>query len=368
MKKLIGIIVVFVVVIAGLVICLATRGPGSPVSGTNPSAPPPKPPEPVEIMPVQPTPIRLVYPSNSLITGHLGETLYHTNILEKNKLIGDFQRMETEEQMLPSLNSLRFDAVFLSDITCLRVLANDFNGLILAYLGALGQCALLVPSDSSLKTIKDLANMSVGVTFGTSAHYRLSGWLKRGGLEPVKNVTLINLSPAELEPALLQGKVKAVAIDDPEKSQLVRAHNLAIIQDDPSYGVALISKDYWQKSPEAVHAFIRSIKEAFFFLANHKDEADQWLGIISKTPPELIRTCANINLNYSLRGKIDKVHIGLTDVFIGILSDCARFNYEAKLAPRLVNINSHLEPKLLEESNRVIDPIRYDPNRVKIIK
>lgn len=361
MKHLIGVIVIIALVITGLNLS-CEREPSPPPT-------PPKPPEPTEVMPVHPTPIRLVYPTNSLITGHLGEVLNHTNILEKNKLIGEFRRMESDDQIISSLISQQFDAAFLSDIACTLALARDFNGLVLTNLGALGRNALMVPPESSIQTIKDLENTTVGVTFGSPAHHHLLNWLRRESLEAGRNITLVNLSPTELLPAIQQGTVRAIALTDPLVQQLMREHNFENRADTLSYGVAMISKDYWQKNPKAVYAFIRSLKEAFYFMAHHKDEADQWFGNISKIAPELIRACANINLSYNLRGKINNVRIGVTDNFLRrILADCVRFNHEAGLAPKLIDVTSYVEPELIEESKREIDPLRYDPNQVKIIK
>ncbi len=217
MKKLIGVILIVVVVIIAVV--LTTNKPPSPNSGSSSQ------PNPIDVKPAQPTLIRMVYPGNSLITSHMGETLNHTNILEKNRLIGEFSRLETDTQIIASLNTQRFDAVVLSDLACTLALAQDFNGIILANLGALGRNALMVPPDSTIKVIKDLGNSAIGVTLGSPAHYHLLTWLKREALEPGKNVTLVNLSQTELYPAILQGTIRAIALSDPWVQQLTREHN-----------------------------------------------------------------------------------------------------------------------------------------------
>ncbi len=214
-----------------------------------------------------------------------------------------------------------------------------------------------------------MKNTTIGVTFGSSAHHHLLNWLRRENLEAGRNVTLVNLTPKELLPAIQKKTVRAIALADPLVQQLIRKHNFENRADNYSYGIAVVSKDYWQKNPKATHAFIRALKEAFFFIAHHKDEADKWLGNISKIEPELIRACANINPNYNLRGKINKVRIGITENFLRrILADCARFNHEAGFAPKLINVTSYAEPELMKESISKIDPLNYNPQQVKIIK
>jgi ABC-type nitrate/sulfonate/bicarbonate transport system substrate-binding protein len=362
MKWLIGVIIVILVITGLIIYSVSVKTPASPSNTTNPNQPP------VETPPARSVPLRLVYPGNTLITTHLGEVLNHTNILEKNHLIGEFQRAESDTQAVSSLITQRFDAAFLSDISCMLALAQDFNGLVIANLGALGRNTLLFPANSPIKEIKDLKGASVGVTFGTSAHYHLLNFLQKEGLVINKTVNLINLTPSELHPAVLQGTIKALAVTDPAAEQLLRDSKFENKADTLSYGVVLISREWYQKYPEAAASFIRSIKEAFYFTASHKDEVDQWFSVLSKIPADLSRTCANMNLNYNSRGKISNIRIGLTDKFQTILDSYARFNYENGLASKLVQITPYLDPKLIEESKKEIDSVTYDPKQVKVIK
>jgi NitT/TauT family transport system substrate-binding protein len=75
------------------------------------------------------------------------------------------------------------------------------NGVKTLYIATLGYSetgagnAVLVPKDSSIKTLADLKGKEISVPFGSAAHGMLMKALTRAGIEPSKDVTLISQSP-----------------------------------------------------------------------------------------------------------------------------------------------------------------------------
>ncbi|GAA1703726.1 ABC transporter substrate-binding protein [Dietzia cercidiphylli] len=73
---------------------------------------------------------------------------------------------------------------------------------------------ILVPGDSSVRTVADLAGRKVLVAKGTSAHGHLLLQLRRAGVSP-ESVDLVFLQPAEAGSAFSRGDADAWAIWDP---------------------------------------------------------------------------------------------------------------------------------------------------------
>lgn len=92
--------------------------------------------------------------------------------------------------------------------------------------------AILVPSDSPLKTGADLRGKTIGVAKGSSAHGQVLYSLRRAGLS-TKDVKLSFLQPSEAYAAFNQHQIDAWAVWDPYTAQAqlethARASSMAV--------------------------------------------------------------------------------------------------------------------------------------------
>jgi sulfonate transport system substrate-binding protein len=84
--------------------------------------------------------------------------------------------------------------------------------------GNVASDAILVPSDSPLKSVKDLKGKTIGVSKGSSAHGQVLYNLRKAGLS-TKDVKLSFLQPADAYGAFKQHQIDAWAVWDPYTSQ-----------------------------------------------------------------------------------------------------------------------------------------------------
>src|SRR6476659_9443852 len=73
---------------------------------------------------------------------------------------------------------------------------------------------ILVPANSSIRTIADLRGKRIGFAKGTSAHNVLIATLEKAGLS-YEDITPVYLSPPDAGPAFANGSIEAWAIWDP---------------------------------------------------------------------------------------------------------------------------------------------------------
>lgn len=71
-----------------------------------------------------------------------------------------------------------------------------------------------------------------------------------------------------------------------------------------------------------------------------------------------------MNRNYRA-GSIGEIKISLSP-YLPILESTARFLYEQKLAPILVNIAQIINPPIEAEAARLLTDAEYDPAKIKI--
>jgi sulfonate transport system substrate-binding protein len=96
--------------------------------------------------------------------------------------------------------------------------ANAKLALVSSSQGNVAGDAILVPADSTLRSVKDLRGKTIGVAKGSSAHGQVLYTLSKAGLS-TKDVKLSFLQPADAYGAFKQHQIDAWAVWDPYTSQ-----------------------------------------------------------------------------------------------------------------------------------------------------
>ncbi|AXO88523.1 aliphatic sulfonate ABC transporter substrate-binding protein [Pseudomonas parafulva] len=124
--------------------------------------------------------------------------------------------------------------------------------------------AILVPSDSPLRTLADLKGKRVAVTKAAGSHYLLIQALAKAGLT-FKDITPAYLIPADGRAAFENHKVDAWVTWDPFVASAQRQQNARILADGE--GLAsyqryyLASNDYAQAHPEVLQQVYLALRE-----------------------------------------------------------------------------------------------------------
>ena len=84
----------------------------------------------------------------------------------------------------------------------------------------IGAAESLVAKDPSVSSIDELRGKTIAVAFSSTSHYSLLIALRDAGLDPAKDVSLINLSPDKMLAAWQSGNVDAAWVWDPILSKL----------------------------------------------------------------------------------------------------------------------------------------------------
>lgn len=140
---------------------------------------------------------------------------------------------------------------------------------------------LWVRGDAGVKTVADLKGKRISTTTGTTAHVFLDRALKNAGLEPGKDVQLVNQRMSEAVTSFISGAVPAVALWVPFDVTVKEKAAGAIKLSDASefYPEAAIvggwaaRNDYYDKNPEIIRSVIKGWVEANDHLLGNTDEA-----------------------------------------------------------------------------------------------
>lgn len=139
--------------------------------------------------------------------------------------------------------------------------------------------AVMALKKANIKSVKDLAGKKVGVPSGSSQTTMLPLLLGANDLKE-SNINMIDMPPASMVPALLQGQVDAVlgSIDSYQIQAESQGAELDVYR-FADHGVPTVSTsmfasdDFLKSSPEVVKKFIAASLKGWSFALDHPDMA-----------------------------------------------------------------------------------------------
>jgi len=155
---------------------------------------------------------------------------------------------------------------------------------------------ILVPANSSIRTIADLRGIRIGFAKGTSAHNVLIATLEKAGLA-YEDITPVYLSPPDAGAAFANGSIEAWAIWDPyfaigEKRQngriLVNAREVA-----KTNSFYLANRDFANGNVQRTREVIKGLTEAAQWAESHRDVVANSLAAVTAVPLDVQIVAAN---------------------------------------------------------------------------
>lgn len=152
----------------------------------------------------------------------------------------------------------------------------DFK-IISQILSGKNNVAIIVPQNSSIKSVSDLKGKKVAVTKGSNAYNFLYRLLDENGLKD-SDLSVIQLQPDETQPSFENGKVDAWAVWDPyitlntltDKARVLVDGESALIL-SPSF--QLVRGEFAKQHPELVTLYLEVLEKARLWEQDNKDEA-----------------------------------------------------------------------------------------------
>jgi NitT/TauT family transport system substrate-binding protein len=163
--------------------------------------------------------------------------------------------------------------------------------------------AAIVLKDSGIKTPKDLEGKTIGISPGGAQFQQWPAFVKGCKLDGDK-ITVINVDPAGTIPALVAGKVQAVAsyaqgavpgIEMRSKKEATAFYYADCGVTAVSNGI-IVHKDLLKQDPEVVRAFVKATLKGFLYAHQHPEEA---IAILKKFGPEIVPEIAQRELEMS---------------------------------------------------------------------
>ncbi len=171
--------------------------------------------------------------------------------------------------------------------------------------------AILVQKNSSIRSLKDLKGKKIAVAKGSSGFNLLYRALDKAGLNPDKDVQIIQLQPDEAQPAFETGSVNAWSIWEPFITFQKVEHDARVLEDGESLnvyspGFTIVRTKFANEHPELVVEFLKVYEKARIWQEENLDEAINIYAEAKKIDPEVVRQVLENNpaLNKPISEKI----------------------------------------------------------------
>jgi len=137
--------------------------------------------------------------------------------------------------------------------------------------------AIVVPKNSTIKTLAELKGKTIGVAKASGAHYLLLQTLKQAGLQ-IKDVRIAYLQPADARGAFEQGAINAWAIWDPFLSAVLKQSEARILSDGDTAGVSyrrfyLVSTPYARRNPRVLQTVLAALGKTGDWVKKYPQQA-----------------------------------------------------------------------------------------------
>jgi NitT/TauT family transport system substrate-binding protein/sulfonate transport system substrate-binding protein len=154
-----------------------------------------------------------------------------------------------------------------------------------------------VKDDSPIKTITDLKGKTIGISViggGTQGPFNML--LKQAGLDPAKDIKLVEVGFAVAEDALRQGRVDAVNMNQPfaaraeAKGGTRKLFSLSEAMPNIVHILEACRADFVDKNPDLVKAYVRDITLGMKKALANRDETLKVVSEVMKVPVPVIET------------------------------------------------------------------------------
>jgi sulfonate transport system substrate-binding protein len=200
------------------------------------------------------------------------------------------------------------------------------------------QDALVVPKGSPITSLSQLKGKKIAYGSGSSGNYNLLTVLNKASLT-TKDVTLVNLQPAEALAAFTSGAVAAWDIWPPYVQQVVAQDGARILAQGPQYGSPYsfeVASKAAVANPDkaaAIKVYLATLDKAYTWAAAHPTAwATAW-GKAAGLPSSIMDVAAKTDANTpaQITSATVSSEQGLVDQF-----------FAAGLIPNKVNISSYI--------------------------
>jgi sulfonate transport system substrate-binding protein len=310
-------------------------------------------------------PIKIGWQPTTTVEAQIAHTLAKTDILERNGLRAEMTMFSYGPAVNEALISGAIDVGFIGDMPSVSLLATGAPVTVVARQSVF-RGSIVAASKSAIKTVADLKGRKLYGPYGSSIYRSALTMLKEAGLQPGRDVEIVNMGFADLSDALKAGRIDALFVWDPWIELFVSEGLGREVKSDTTLTMVVAIRDSLVKGlPDTVERFLKSHKEALLYAATNKPLANEWFRqpeAARRLDIKIIDVATAYDPAWNAR-KLSDIRLAFSAVEFERYKDVAKFAQELKITPVL----SPVETKTDLTIARKLDAAEwsFDPASVK---
>jgi len=270
--------------------------------------------------------------------GQLVQILKHTDILERNGLSAEF----IGKTYGPILNELAMaesiDVVLTADQPAAALFSKGKGWIGIGKL-MYNRTSTYVPPNSPVKSLGDLRGKTVGIPIGAAAERITMEALVRSGLDPEKDVRIINLGIREQAPLVFKGKydekwgnIDALSGFDPTPAIFEAKGLVRVLDTGKVCSLVLMNRSFIEKNKGVAERMMQAMFDAYNYYRQNVEKANRWFMEEAKLKDVSSKACnvaASIEPNVWVKSR-DKIRVTFIEEDFEIMKRAAEF-----MAPKL---------------------------------
>jgi ABC-type nitrate/sulfonate/bicarbonate transport system substrate-binding protein len=286
------------------------------------------------------TPINLSYPlMGTILVAQVGLVLEKTDILKKHGFKPTVSALGTGKELKTAMLGNKADVILTSESNFVVLRGNNFESYAFSTMGSAGRLALVVKSDGKINNLTDLRGKKIGAIFGTTVHKDALEWKNQ---IDSKGIELINLSSvAAILSAIDAGTIEAGMVWDPFLENALTSKKFKTLGQKEFDLVNIVSADYFKKNPNVEQKINDSLKEAIFYLVQHKNEVNQWYSNLIKIDESVIDRATSINKNYNVK-KMNEIDLKINAELKNKMNSVNDFFFQEKVISQKAVLENYI--------------------------
>lgn len=270
--------------------------------------------------------------------GQLVQVLKHTDILAKNGLEAEF----VGRTYGPMLNEIalagEIDVVLTADQPAAALFSKDKGWIGIGRL-MYNRTLTYVPPKSPVSSLAELKDKTIGIPMGAAAERITVAALKKAGLDPQKDVKIINLDIMEQGPLVLGktdaaswGTVDALSGFDPTPAIFESKGLIKVLDVGKVCSLVLMNQNFISTHPGVANRLMQAVFDAYEYYRQNVEQANTWFmeeAGLKDANQEACNVAASIEPNVSAKSRGD-IRVTFTEEDFAIMAQAAEF-----MAPKI---------------------------------
>lgn len=216
---------------------------------------------------------------------------------------------------------------------------------------------IVIRNGTGITSPRDLIGKTVGVPYGTTAHYKLMGILEKSGIKQTE-LKLIDMAPQDIVAAFKRKDIHAGIAWEPFFSEMLKDGHLIVSADEinrwgyGTFDVVAVTDQFAQKNLHLLTTFLKVVDDTTIYFRKQPDDSYRLIGQKAGLKTEKAKAILNGMKFYTIEEQLQSTWMGTTEEkgeIVEKIKKVADFLVKQKSLDKALHNYAHVvDPSFLE--------------------